>query len=188
MPKFGIRKIEENGSRIEDRGSKIAKGSLNKSQFRISISPNTMNKAFVKEPDATEGRCPRCNTPGVPVWSETLHAHLSPEAARGLTESAFFCPYANCEVVYFDVFDRVATQAGVKTPVYPKDPAAPICSCFGLTEDDVLADISEGGVTRVKSLIARAKSAEANCATRSPSGQNCVNEVQRCYMRLHGST
>jgi len=145
-----------------------------------------MNKAFVKEQDMTEGRCPRCNSPGIAVGPETLQAHLSPELVRGLTTDAFFCPFDRCDVVYFDPFDRFVLQSDVKTPVYPKDPAAPICSCFGLTESDVLDDIQEGSVARVKALLAKSKTTEAHCATLAPSGQCCVNEVQRCYMRLRG--
>lgn len=147
-----------------------------------------MNKAFVKEIDATEGRCPRCNSPGTPVGPETLHAHLSPEQVHELTEAAFFCPFDRCDVVYFDVFDRAVTQAEVRTPVYPKDPTAPICACFGLTEDDVAEDVREGVVTRVKSILEKAKSSDARCGILAPSGQCCVPEVQRCYMRLRGAT
>ena len=29
-------------------------------------------------------------------------------------------------------------------PVYPKDPDAPICACFGLTRLDIEADVREG--------------------------------------------
>ena len=33
-------------------------------------------------------------------------------------------------------------------PVYPKNPDAPICACFGLTRQDIEQDVSEGVVTR----------------------------------------
>ena len=69
-------------------------------------------------------------------------------------------------------------------PVYPKNPAAPLCACFGLTREDVEEDIREAGVTRTRVCVEKAKSAEARCAVASPSGQSCVAEVQRYYMRL----
>ena len=143
-----------------------------------------MNKAFVKEQDSTEGRCPRCGSPGTVVFQETLRAHLPEDALRHLTDSAFFCSQPRCGVVYFDLFDRVVEESAVKTPVYPKNPAAPLCACFGLTCEDVEEDIREGTVTRTRACVEKAKSPEARCAVASPSGQPCVAEVQRYYMKL----
>jgi hypothetical protein len=143
-----------------------------------------MNKAFVKENDTTEGRCPRCGSPGTVVYQETLRAHLPPAALQHLTDSAFFCAQPRCSVVYFDLFDRVVEESLVPTPVYPKNPAAPLCACFGLTRDDVEEDIREGSVTRTRACVEKAKSPEARCAVASPSGQSCVAEVQRYYMKL----
>ena len=106
------------------------------------------------------------------------------KAATNLAESAFFCPFARCHVVYFDMFERRITTDEVLHGVYPKDPQAPICGCFGLTTEDVEADIREGAPMRVRQVVARAKSDEARCRTMSPSGQSCVAEVQRYYMKL----
>jgi hypothetical protein len=145
-----------------------------------------MNKAFVKEQDNTEGRCPRCGSPGTVVYQQTLQAHLSPEHLEHLTDSAFFCGQPRCPVVYFDLFDRVVEEPGVNVPVYPKNPAAPLCYCFGLTREDVEQDIREGVVTRTRACVERAKSAAAHCGAASPSGQPCVAEVQRYYMKHRG--
>ncbi len=142
-----------------------------------------MNKAFVKEQDSTEGRCPRCGSPGTAVFQATLQQHLAHAALENLTDSAFFCAQPRCPVVYFDLFDRVVEESAVKTPVYPKDPAAPLCACFGLTCDDVEQDIREGVVTRTRACVERAKSPAARCGTASPSGQSCTAEVQRYYMK-----
>ena len=147
-----------------------------------------MNKAFVKEQDSTEGRCPRCGSPGSVVYQETLRAHLAEAAVQHLTESAFFCAQPRCPVVYFDLFDRVVEEGAVKTPVYPKDPDAPLCYCFGLTRDDVEQDIREGGVARTRACVERAKGPEARCAIASPGGQSCVAEVQRYYMKLRSQS
>lgn len=147
-----------------------------------------MNKAFVKEQDSTEGRCPRCGSPGSVVFQETLQAHLSPELLQHLTDTAFFCAQPRCAVVYFDLFDRVVEESGVHTPVYPKNAAAPLCACFGLTREDVEEDIREGGVARTRACVEKAKSPAAHCAVASPGGQSCVAEVQRYYMKLRGET
>ncbi|MBS0266913.1 MAG: hypothetical protein JSS02_33610 [Planctomycetes bacterium] len=142
-----------------------------------------MNKAFVKEQDHTEGRCPRCGSPGTVVFENTLRAHLTAEQLKNLTDSAFFCGQPRCPVVYFDLFDRVVEETAVSTPVYPKNPAAPLCYCFGLTCEDVEQDLAEGVVTRTRACVERAKTADARCGTAAPSGQSCVAEVQRYYMR-----
>ena len=147
-----------------------------------------MNKAFVKEQDLTDGRCPRCGSPGVPVFRETLEAHVEPAALKNLTDSAFFCAQPRCEVVYFDLFDRVVDESSVKIPVYPKDPDAPLCACFGLSREDIEQDIREGGVVRTRACVERAKSPEAHCATAAPSGQSCIAEVQRYYMKRRGES
>jgi hypothetical protein len=143
-----------------------------------------MNKAFVKEPEQTnELHCPKCGSLGSPVGHETLAAQLSAESLRNLAATAFFCAYARCPVVYFDMFERVITTEEVAKPVYPKDPSAPICSCFGLTADDIEQDVREGVATRCKEVLAKAKSPEARCVVLSPCGQSCVAEVQRYFMK-----
>jgi len=147
-----------------------------------------MNKAFTKEPDAIDSRCPRCGSPGSPVYRETLEAHLAPDTLEHFTDSAFFCPFAKCPVIYFDLFDRVVEAPALRTPVYPKDSAAPLCACFGLSCDDVEQDLREGVVTRTRACIEKAKSPEAHCAINSPSGQSCIGEVQRYYMKRRAET
>jgi hypothetical protein len=147
-----------------------------------------MNKAFTREPDPTEtARCPRCESIGLPVTRETLQSFVAADALAAVAESAFFCPYPTCEVVYFDMFDRVVRADEIKRHVYPKDPNAPICGCFGLTLDDIEQDVREGVVTRCKEVIAKANSPAARCSIMSPSGQNCISEVQRQYMKRRQS-
>ena len=143
-----------------------------------------MNKAFVREPDQGIERCPRCGSPGEPVQQTTLAAHVPPQASSEIAQSANFCPFPNCDVVYFDMFERVILTAALDHPVYPKDPAAPICACFGLTEADIEQDVAEGAVTRTRAVVEKAKSSAARCAQASPSGQSCVAAVQRYYMKV----
>jgi hypothetical protein len=144
-----------------------------------------MNKAFVKEPDSSATPlCPRCGSLGQPVGPATLAAHLRPEALANVSEAAYFCPFPRCAAAYFDAFDRVIGTEGLLKPVWPKNPDAPLCACFGLTHQDVEADVREGGVARVRALVAKARSPEARCGTMAANGQSCVGEVQRCYMRL----
>lgn len=146
-----------------------------------------MNKAFIREPDDTgQLHCPACGSLGVGVTRETWREHVADPATASLAETAFFCPFAKCEVVYFDMFERVVRTDALQHGVYPKDAQAPVCACFGLTVEDIEADIREGVVTRVRGVVEKAKSPEAHCRTRSPSGQSCVGDVQRLYMKLRG--
>lgn len=143
-----------------------------------------MNKAFVKEPEpSADAYCPTCGALGVAVGSETLAAMVREEFRGSIGTPAFFCGHPTCDTDYFDLFDRHVPVAALERAVYPKDLAAPICPCFGLTCDDIEADLDEGGVRRVRSVVERAKSPEAHCLASSPTGRPCVAEVQRYYMR-----
>jgi hypothetical protein len=147
-----------------------------------------MNKAFVREPDDTGQRhCPACGSLALAVGAATLEAQLSAELRQGLAESAYFCPYPHCEVAYFDDYERRVAAAALPQPVYPKSPSAPLCACFGLTLDDIEADLAEGTPRRVRALLEQARSAEARCTTRSASGRSCVAEVQRTYLRMQAA-
>jgi Zinc binding domain/BFD-like [2Fe-2S] binding domain len=143
-----------------------------------------MNKAFVREPEDTGQRhCPRCGSLAVLATAEAVREHLEPEAQANLSPTAWFCPFPRCDVAYFDTFERVATIDRLSYPVWPKDLDAPLCSCFGLTRDDIEQDIREGVVTRVRAVIDKAKSPEARCQALAADGRPCVGEVQRYYMK-----
>lgn len=145
-----------------------------------------MNKAFVREPDTTEVLCPRCGAAGVSVMRMTFEAHVPAEAQRPLAASCYFCPTPTCQVAYFDAFEAVVTADALNRPVYPKDPAAPLCPCFGLTLDDVEADVAEGTPRRIRDLLAKSKTPAARCAELSPTGRTCLPDVQKCYFKLRG--
>ena len=144
-----------------------------------------MNKAFVREPDDTGQRhCPRCQSLSVAVQHETFALHLNDANAGGLADVAYFCPFPNCEVAYFDDYERIALVSELAHPVYPKDLDAPICPCFGLTRDDIEDEARSGSVEKVREVVLKAKSPEAHCRTASPTGQSCVAEVQRYFMKV----
>lgn len=142
-----------------------------------------MNKAFVREPDSDDALCPRCGAQGLSVGPATIAAQAKPEFAETLAPGASYCPTPTCDVVYFDAFERVITTEQLVRPVYPKDPSAPICPCFGATCDVIDQDLAEGTVTRTRQLVEQAKSPEARCETMSVSGRSCASEVQRYYIQ-----
>ena len=141
-----------------------------------------MNKAFVREPDRTADYCPRCGSKGEQVGAEVLKTYLSEEKRRALAEPANFCPSPQCVVAYFDSFERVVLTSELDRPVYPKDPEAPICACFGLTRRDIEQDVEEGVVTRTREVVEKAKSAAARCARMAANGRPCIAYVQKYYM------
>jgi hypothetical protein len=148
-----------------------------------------MNKAFIREPDDTgQLQCPACGSAGIGVSRETWQAHVREDAGARLAETAFFCPYAKCDVVYFDMFERRVTTEALRHGVYPKDPQAPICGCFGMTAEDIETEVREGSVAGVRELLVKAATPAAHCRTLAASGQCCVSEVQRYFMKLRGGT
>lgn len=142
-----------------------------------------MNKAFVKEPDTIDYRCPKCGSLGAPVGRETLEAFLAPEALTRLAPSGFYCADPTCEVAYFDQFARSVPCDSLRRPAYPKDPDAPVCGCFAFTLDDIEQDVREGVNTRCKALIAKAQSPDARCALMAADGRSCVPQVQRYFLK-----
>ena len=146
-----------------------------------------MNKAFVRDPEPTTERCPRCGSPGQPVSGEILDAFIKAEARDHLGEAANFCPSETCPVAYFDAFDRRVEVAQLGRPAYPKDPDAPICECFGFTCADVDEDVREGVATRTRAQLDRARSPEARCSHTAANGRSCVANVQRYFMERRGT-
>jgi hypothetical protein len=104
-----------------------------------------------------------------------------------LADPANFCPLPTCDVVYFDSFERVIATGELVRSVYPKDPDAPICACFGLTRRDIEQDIREGVTTRVKAILEKGTSLEARCAVTLANGQSCVPYVQKYYMQCRAA-
>ena len=146
-----------------------------------------VNKAFVREPEF-DGRayCPRCGALGTPVGAAAMDVHIMRAARSRLADAAWFCAYPPCQVAYFNLFESVVTVDELNAPVTPKDPLAPLCACFGLTADDVRADVAEGTPTRIRALVARSQSPEARCTALAASGQCCLPEVRKLYLRLRG--
>ena len=142
-----------------------------------------MNKAFVKESEDPGDRCPACGGFGKTVQQVTLRAHIPNEARAHLAESAYFCPEPTCEVAYFDQFEQFVTVEQFTAPIYPKDPAAPICPCFGLGCDDINADIDDGGVSRLKAHLRKTQSDQTHCTTATGDGRSCIPAVQKYYMQ-----
>ena len=142
-----------------------------------------MNKAFLREPEQGADYCPRCGAKGETVPTTTVQAQAAAEKGSLLAEPASFCPTASCEVVYFDSLGRMVRTSDLAHPVYPKDATAPLCACFGLTRDDIEADVREGAPTRTRAVLEKARSPQACCAQKAANGRSCVAYVQKYYLQ-----
>jgi hypothetical protein len=142
-----------------------------------------MNKAFVREPDPPDPRCPRCGVLGEGVGRATLAEHLPLEAVALLSESACFCANPRCDAAYYDASGASVGVGSLRKPVYPKDPSAPVCACFGATADAIERDARAGVTAGVKLLIAKSQSPAAECSRKAANGRCCVPEVQRIFIR-----
>lgn len=144
-----------------------------------------MNKAFVREPEFDgKAYCPHCGSLGTSVGQIVLDHHIPESVRQRMGDAAWFCGFATCDVVYFDLFESKVLIGELQIPVYPKDPEAPICACFGFTIDDLEADVNDDAPTRIRELLGKSKSEEANCRVLAADGQCCLREVQRRYMAL----
>ena len=56
-------------------------------------------------------------------------------------DSAWFCGFDRCQVAYFNLFETTVTVEQLVGPVFPMDPRAPVCACFGLTLAEIEADV-----------------------------------------------
>jgi hypothetical protein len=144
-----------------------------------------MNKAFVRDPEPGDPRCPPprgCDNLGVRVTDEALAVQLPAHVRRRLGDT-YFCPSPHCPVVFFDTLDEVVVADELERRFYPKEPAAPVCACLGITAEDIREDAERGQKARVKRIVQFAASEEARCGQTAVTGQSCVAEVRRLFLR-----
>src|SRR5690606_22239453 len=142
-----------------DRGDVRSGGTRGRLELdRRALRIDAMSRAFVKEEEVRDPVCPEpaCQGHGEPVTRETLRAHLPEDAWRRLPNGGYFCSRPTCPVVYFDGWGGVAKVDDLLAPVWPKAADASICACFGLTEEDVVADAEKGRRDRVREIVRRA--------------------------------
>ena len=143
-----------------------------------------MNKAFCKEPDnSLPPRCPKCGNDGVEVSAHTVYAHVKKGLLDAIGEPAYWCASDTCEIAYFDAYERTIGIIDAHGLYWPKDQNNPLCSCHGLTIDDIDSDLADGVPTRVRAVVHQAAQPTAICSSTSADGRSCVARVQRCYMR-----
>jgi hypothetical protein len=144
-----------------------------------------VSRAFMKESEQSEPRCPGCQTLGDAVGLETLEAHVSPDDQRALGDKAFYCATSACATAYFNGWGTRVPRDRMVGTSYPKDPEGPICPCFGLRATDIIADARAGLKERVGDLRRRSEGPEARCSVRCPDGQCCIPRVFRLFRETY---
>ncbi|MDP6444053.1 MAG: hypothetical protein QGG36_11440 [Pirellulaceae bacterium] len=143
-----------------------------------------MNKAFVREPDFEAAVCPQCGGLGAAVKTGPLDTHVAADVRNRFGDTASFCENSRCTVIYFDDFEATVTVDELRDAVFPHDPAAPICPCFGFRLEQIEADVNDGSPTRIRELLAQTQSSEARCETLAVDGRCCKKHIQRLYMQM----
>ncbi len=142
-----------------------------------------MNKAFVREPDDQDPRCPGCGGRGRAVDRSVLEGQVGAAAAATLAGSAFYCAGPDCGVGYFDAWEGRVGAALIARPQWPKDPAAPVCPCQGLGAGEIEEDAKAGRRERVRAILALAAAPDARCRELTCDGDSCAAEVRRLFLR-----
>jgi hypothetical protein len=140
-----------------------------------------MSRAFMRDPEPGEPRCPSCGALGEPVGARTLEAQIPAAARAALGAAAFYCENPACRIAYFTAWGASVPDGPLNSPAYPKNPEAPVCPCFGIPAGEVLADAREGRKDRMKDLVERSKGPEARCIERCPDGKSCMPRVMRLF-------
>lgn len=141
-------------------------------------------------PAARKASCPVSGTPCRAVGHHTIEALLKPSAKPRLAQegSWFFCPDADCDVVYFDlpgkiVFrrDDLTVRVGSKEREAPR----PLCYCFGHTAESLQAEIeSTGTCTVAERITAEVQAGRCRCEVTNPSGRCCLGEIRQATRAL----
>ncbi len=145
-----------------------------------------MNKAFVKEPEPEEPRCPLpegCGGIGTSVALATVESQLRAGHGLSLPNNLYYCSSADCSLAYYNPYGFKIPAAMLIQQTYPKDLAGPICPCLGVTAEEIRREAEAGERAKVREVVQYCQSEKADCARRSPTGSSCESEVRRLFMR-----
>jgi hypothetical protein len=107
-----------------------------------------MSRAFMKEGEAPEPRCPSCDTLGDAVGPPTLQAHVPADLRTALGDRAYYCVNPVCRSAYFNGWGTVVPADKIRGSAYPKDPDGPLCPCFGVVVREIEAE-ARGRVVQI---------------------------------------
>lgn len=136
--------------------------------------------------------CPRCGQAGRAVSEETVGSLVTDQAAAklGRMSGFWFCPAANCGVVYFRAGSgEWVSQEEVRVAVFQKsaDPKRLVCYCFGHSVEAVQSKVRAGGGSRIlEDIKSRCARGLDDCEHTNPQGSCCLGNVQRVFREVSG--
>ena len=140
-----------------------------------------MSRAFMKEGETPDPSCPGCGGQGEPVGAPTLDAQV-PALMRGLLgDKAYYCATPTCPTGYFTGWGSTFPAGKLQNPSYPKNPDAPLCLCFCLSAEDLIADAREGNKSRIQEIREEADAPDSRCPKLSPDGRSCAPRAMQLF-------
>jgi len=122
--------------------------------------------------------CPECGQRSKSVSLKTVLHHVKQVWASKLSDQQYyFCPAAECNVVYFATEQaRTITKAEIRTLIGSQEESADalICFCFGVSKAEAAnnKDIKAFVITQTKASL-------CSCATANPSGRCCLKDFPK---------
>lgn len=132
--------------------------------------------------------CPFCKKEANKVFPTTIKAMIKQEYKKDITnfDSFHFCSNPTCSVIYFKdkkviKQNELIKEVGLKEWINPKT----ICYCFNITKEKLIENAllygKENVVKNIKRKIAKFK---CDCKRTNPSGQCCLNDINKTINKL----
>jgi hypothetical protein len=144
-----------------------------------------VNKAFVREPDSPEPRCPEsggCGRRGTLVSEQTLGAQLRADDVRRINPPAYYCSNPKCPVAYFDGWGGMVPLKALETRAYPKDPEGMICACLRVPARRIVSDAQVDDRSTLLRILEHVRGDTACCETASPEGVSCERRLRQLFL------
>ncbi|MFT8928398.1 MAG: (2Fe-2S)-binding protein [Sporolactobacillus sp.] len=129
------------------------------------------------------GTCPSCKKRGKKIGLITLKSLLKPSALDTLNAEVnhYFCATKDCNVVYFDINERIYSVQDIKVKVYQKDDtlAVSICYCFDWTRQRIQDSLRKGLPAPTEYIRKNIKANRCGCEINNPQGSCCLGNVAR---------
>jgi hypothetical protein len=122
--------------------------------------------------------CPRCADPGRTVANLTVRSLVRESSRDGLGEGDYnLCLNPACEVVYYDGSHPPLTRAEIAVRIGFKQTEGrrPICYCYDLTSEDVVAEMRRNPRARSFASVASIFGMDdCRCELHHPFGGHCA--------------
>lgn len=134
-------------------------------------------------------KCPSCKNKSNNVKLITLKSMLKPATLEILNskENHYFCSTKGCDVVYFDLNNKVYLISDIKVTVHQKDdlPITPICYCFDWTKEKIKEYVEKGFKPNpVDHIRENIKENRCGCEVNNPQGSCCLGNVTKFMNQL----